>query len=167
MEQARFCMFSNWSGSTLHSRPMGAFVRRPEGALFFFTDARTHKDDEIARYPQVCLAFADPHGQTYVLVSGVAQTVRDRSKIEEFWALPATIWFKSPDNPNLRLLKVVPAEAEYWDAPGNLVRPQVLLALMTGGHPSHHDKHREGRAGPGEARPVLIWNGPGRGRPKF
>jgi hypothetical protein len=26
-----------------------------------------------------------------------------------------------PNNPNIRLIKVRPIEAEYWDAPGNLL----------------------------------------------
>ena len=55
-------MLSNWTGTELRSRPMGAFVRRAEGAIYFFTDECTHKDDEIRQYPQICLAFADPSG---------------------------------------------------------------------------------------------------------
>jgi hypothetical protein len=29
-----------WNGSKLRARPMGAFVRRAEGLIYFFTDAR-------------------------------------------------------------------------------------------------------------------------------
>src|SRR5579864_4171229 len=56
MASIRFCMFSNWNGERLHSRPMGAFVRRAEDAIYFFTDDRAHKDEEIRAYP----GFASP-----------------------------------------------------------------------------------------------------------
>jgi general stress protein 26 len=136
MEKIRFCMLSNWDGADLHSRPMGAFVRANESAVYFFTDDRAHKDEEIRRYPRVCLAFADTGGQKYLSVSGMAQILNDREKIRELWAVPAKVWWKSPDNPNIRLIKVIPIRAEYWDAPGNLISSfSVAFALVTGGYP--------------------------------
>ena len=133
MESVRLCMLSTWDGRRLHSRPMGAFLRRDEGAIYFFTDERAHKDDEIRRFPQVCLAFADPDSQNYVSVSGTAHISADRRKIDEFWNLGAKVWWGSPDNPNLRLLTVRPASAEYWDAPGTVVGAfKVAFALATG-----------------------------------
>src|SRR5438105_15920457 len=32
------------------------------------------------------------------------------------WSAPAKVWWKSPDNPDIRLIKVTPVVAEYWDA---------------------------------------------------
>jgi general stress protein 26 len=143
MESISFCMLSNWDGEKLHSRPMGAFVRRDEGAIYFFTDERAHKDDEIRRFSRVCLAFADTKGQKYVSVSGTAEISRDREKIEELWAIPAKVWWKSPDNPNIRLIKVIPEEAEYWDAPGNLISGiKVALALVKGTYPDAGEHHK-------------------------
>jgi general stress protein 26 len=119
-----------------HSRPMGAFVRPEEGAIYFFTDERAHKDEQIRQYPRVSLAFADTGGQKYLSVSGTAEISSDREKIEDLWAIPAKVWWKTPDNPNIRLIKVTPIEAEYWDAPGNLVSSfSVAFALATGGYP--------------------------------
>jgi general stress protein 26 len=137
MQSIRYCMFSNWNGTRLHSRPMGAFVRPDEGAVYFFTDERAHKDEEIRRYPQVNLAFADTHGQKYLSVSGNAEILTDREKIKELWAVPAKVWWKTPDNPNLRLIKITPVDAEYWDAPGNVISSfNVAFALVTGGYPT-------------------------------
>jgi len=141
MESMRFCMLSNWDGTKLRSRPMGAFVRRGESAIYFFTDARSHKDDEICRHPQVWLAFADSHSQDYLSVSGAAEISSDRAKISELWSIPAKLWWKDPQDPNIRLLKVTPTEAEYWDSPGNLVSNfKVAFALLTGRHldPGEH-----------------------------
>ena len=122
---------------------MGAFVRPDENSIYFFTDDRAHKDDEIRQYPKVCLAFADTDGQKYVSVSGTAEVSRDRKKIEELWAIPAKVWWKTPDNPHLRLIKVTPEQAEYWDAPGNVISNlKVAFALVKGTYPpaGKHDK---------------------------
>lgn len=136
MESVLFCMLSNWDGKKIHSRPMGAFIRRKEGAIYFFTDARAHKDNEIQQYPTVSLAFADIGGQKYVSVSGTAQLSSDRNKIKELWSIPAKVWWKTPDDPNIRLIKVTPGEAEYWDAPGNLISDfKVAFALASGSYP--------------------------------
>jgi general stress protein 26 len=113
MEAVRFWMLSTWNGHELRSRPMGAFVRRDEGAIYFFSDERAHADDEIRQYPQVNVAFADPHAQKYVAVSGTAEVGADRAKIRELWSVPTRFWWDSPDDPHIRLIKVTPHTAEY------------------------------------------------------
>ena len=144
MNSISFCMFSNWDGTRLHSRPMGAFVRRDEGAIWFFTDDRVHKQAEIERYPKVCLAFADIRRQKYVSVSGTAEISADRKKIKELWSIPTKVWWKTPDNPHLRLIEVTPEEAEYWDAPGNFISDlKVAFALLKGTHPKDSGEHRK------------------------
>jgi len=148
MESVRFCMLSTWNGTHLHSRPMGAFVRRDENAIYFLTDVRRHKDDEIRQYPQVCVAFADTGGQKYVSVSGRAEVSSDRQKIKELWSIPAKVWWDSPDDPNIRVIKVAPVEAEYWDSPGTVISNiKMAVALATGTHldPGDHRKVPLGR----------------------
>jgi general stress protein 26 len=129
------CLLSTWNGSKLHSRPMGAFVRRNENAVYFLADRRSHKDDEIRQYPQVCLAFADTRGQKYVSISGRAEVSFDRGKIKELWSIPAKVWWDSPDDPNICVIKVTPDQAEFWDAHGTLLsNVKMAIALATGSH---------------------------------
>ena len=143
METVRFCMLATWNGRELRSRPMGAFVRRDEGAIWFFTDQRAHKDEEIRQYPQVNVGFADPGGQKYVAVSGTAEVSDDRAKIRELWSMPTKFWWDSPDDPNIRLIKVTPQAAEFWDSPGNLVSDlKVTFGLLTGTHPSAGERKK-------------------------
>jgi len=143
IESVRFCMLSTWNGRELRSRPMGAFVRRDENAIWFFTDARAHKDEEILRYPEVNLAFADPHAQTYVALSGTARMSDDRAKIRALWSIPPRFWWDSPDDPAIRLIRVTPRAAEFWDAPGNLVSSlKVAFALVTGTHPESGERKK-------------------------
>lgn len=50
MEKISICMLASWNGTELTSRPMGAFVRRKNNAVYFLTDARQHKDDDIRNF---------------------------------------------------------------------------------------------------------------------
>jgi general stress protein 26 len=91
----------------------------------------------------VCVAFADTSGQKYVSISGKAQISSDRKKIEELWSIPAKVWWHSPNDPNIRVITVTPEDAEYWDAPGNVISNlRVAFAVVTGRHldPGDHGK---------------------------
>ncbi len=121
IEKIGFCMLTTQTGRDLRARPMAAYVERMENAVYFLTDVDSHKDDEIARSPNVCLAFADPKGQKYVSLSGTAEVLNDRARIKELWGTPAKAWWDSPDDPSIRILKVTPSFAEYWDSPGTII----------------------------------------------
>jgi len=136
MKKIGICMLATWDGSELHARPMGAYVRREDDAIFFLTDARQHKEDEIRQYGKVCLAFADTSGQKYVSLAGHAEVVNDRAKVRELWGTPAKAWWNSPDDPSIRVLKVMPQEAQYWDSPGTAVSTiKMTAAALTGKRP--------------------------------
>jgi general stress protein 26 len=141
MQKISICMLSTRDGEFIRSRPMGAFVRREENAIYFLTDAARHKDDEIQQFPNVCLAFAD--GQKFVSLTGTAQVSSDRAKIKELWSTPAKAWWNSPDDPNIRVLTVVPHDAEYWDGPGPVVSyAKMAVAAATGTRPDMGDNRK-------------------------
>lgn len=143
MEKISICMLANWDGAELRSRPMGAFVRRKNNAVYFLTDARHHKDDDIKQYPKVCLAFADPGNQKFVSLSGHAEVSADRTAIKELWSTPAKAWWDSPDDPNIRVLKVVPDDAQFWEGPGKVVSTvKMAVAAMSGNRPDLGDNKK-------------------------
>jgi general stress protein 26 len=136
MKKIGICMLATWDGRELHARPMGAYVRPEENAIYFLSDARRQKDEEIRQYAKVCLAFADTSKQNYVSLAGHAEVSSDRGKIRELWGTPAKAWWDSPEDPNIRVLKVTPAEAEFWDAPGSTVAyVKMAAAALTGSRP--------------------------------
>ena len=81
MGKVGICMLVSWDGDELQARPMGAYVRPDEHAVFFLGDARHQKEDDIKRYSKVCLAFSDISAQNYVSVAGNADVLVDRAKI--------------------------------------------------------------------------------------
>lgn len=145
MKKISVCMFATWDGRELHARPMGAYVRREDDAVYFLSDARRHKDDEIRQYRKVCLAFADTSGQKYVSLAGHAEVSSDRSKIRELWGTPAKAWWDSPDDPNIRVLKVTPQEAEFWEGPGTtMAYMKMAAAAVSGNRPDMGDNRKVG-----------------------
>ena len=141
MERMSICMLTTHDGDHIRSRPMGAFVRREEDAVYFLTDARRHEDEEIERNPNVCLAFAD--GQRFVSVTGHAAVSHDRAKIKDLWSVPAKAWWDSPDDPNIRILKVTPDDAEYWDSPGTVISyVKMAAAAVTNTRPDIGENHK-------------------------
>uniref|UniRef100_UPI0037DA4679 pyridoxamine 5'-phosphate oxidase family protein n=1 Tax=Tardiphaga sp. TaxID=1926292 RepID=UPI0037DA4679 len=80
MKKIGFAMLVTQDGSKLRARPMSAYVDREADAVYFLSDARQHKDDEIRQNPNVNLSFADAGDQKYVSVSGTASVSNDRAK---------------------------------------------------------------------------------------
>jgi len=138
MEDVAVCMVTTHAGGRMRSRPMHAIPDRDEGCIFFITDTRGAKEDEIASAPDVCLAFADIGDNTFLSVTGTAEIERDPDKAEEFWSTETQAWWpRGPRDPSVRVLRVVPDQAEYWDTRGNAITValKLLAARATGKEP--------------------------------
>jgi general stress protein 26 len=143
MKKIGFAMLVTRDGNKLRARPMSAHLERDENAIYFLTDARRHKDEEIARDPNVNLSFADPGSQKYVAVSGIAAISNDRARIKQLFSTPAKAWWDSAEDPNIRVLKVIPDDAEYWDSPGSVISyVKMAAAAVTGTRPDLGDNRK-------------------------
>lgn len=129
VDEISVCMLTTKNGAMLRSRPMHAKIDAG-GTISFLTDARHHKDEEIAADPEVCLAFAKPDSQDYLSVSGAAEVSNDRAAIKARFNEMAKIWFEGPDDPNVRLLVVRPKQAEFWDGKTNPVAVAFEMAKV-------------------------------------
>jgi general stress protein 26 len=136
MKEIGFAMLVTRDGDKLRARPMSAYLERGENAIYFLTDARRHKDEEIACNPSINLSFADAGSQKYVSMTGIAVVSNDRAKIRELFSTPAKAWWDSADDPNIRVLKVTPDDAEFWDSPGTVISyVKMAAAAVTGSRP--------------------------------
>jgi general stress protein 26 len=55
----------------------------------------------------------------------------------------AKAWWDSADDPNIRVLKVTPEDAQYWDSPGTTVSTiKMLAAAATGTRPNLGDNRK-------------------------
>lgn len=102
----------------LHSRPMATQQVEFDGDLWFFTDDRSEKVRDIEADADVHLSYTHPDGTLWVAVSGHAEIVRDDKKKEELWFDELQAYFpKGLGDPHLVLIKVTPAQGEYWQGP--------------------------------------------------
>jgi general stress protein 26 len=128
---------------TLHSRPMHSQDADEHGDLWFFTQIQSPKMTEVSRDNAVNLAYSDPSSQTYVSVSGKAEIVRDKAKIQEKWSEPLRAWFpKGVDDPQIALIRVHPLKGEYWDSPSSTLVHLYgyAKAVVTGEQPKPGDQ---------------------------
>ena len=142
-----FCMLTTVAeNGDLHSRPMSSNGDIDSaGALWFFTSASAHKVHEIEKLPKVNVSFADPDNQHYVSISGTAQLVRDRNKIDELWRPEFKMWFPNgKDDPDVALLRVSPEKAEYWDSPASTIGYMLnLLSSLASGKEADAGQNRK------------------------
>lgn len=120
---------------TLRSRPMSTQRVEFDGTLWFFTRTSAPKIEEVRRDEHVNVSYAKPEDQRYVSISGTAQVVRDRKKIEELWNPALKAWFpKGLEDPDIALLKITVEQAEYWDSPSSTMMHLFgfVKALATG-----------------------------------
>jgi len=117
----------------LRGRPMAARTDPDESAIYFLTDAASAKDKEVQSDNHVCLIFVDLAKQKYLSVSGPATMSDDRSKIKQLWMAADVAFWKDSNDPAIRILKVSPASAEYWDSPSAIVTyVEMVKAAITG-----------------------------------
>jgi len=105
-----------------HSRPMATMDVEFDGDVWFFTQKSAPKIAEIQANPEVNVSYSSPEKQNYVSLAGTAALVIDRALNEKYWNPAFVAWFpEGLDDPELALIKVEVASAEYWDAPSSVV----------------------------------------------
>jgi len=120
-------------GRDLRARPMAVRSARDEGAIYFLTDADTPKAEEIRRDQSVCLALADNKKQKYVSITGRAEMIDDRERVKKYWSLYDKAFWPDKDDPRIRVLRVTPESAEFWEGSGTVVTAVKLAAAIASG----------------------------------
>jgi general stress protein 26 len=138
IEKVGVCMLTTRFPGGLRARPVEARPEREAGLIWFVTDVRGLKDDEIEQSPDVCLVFVDPKDKAYLSVTARAQVLDDHAKAREIWKKTDDIWWRGPDDPNVRVLRVVPSRAELWDGPASkaVALYEFAKAKLTGEKPN-------------------------------
>ena len=132
-------MLTTRFGGGLRARPLDARPDRDAGAIFFVTDARSHKDDEIAAQPDVCFVVIVPDDNVYLSITGRATVARDPARAKQIWKKLDDMWWKGgPDDPNGCVLRIEPTTAELWDGPSSslVAAYEFAKARMTGEKPN-------------------------------
>lgn len=100
----------------MHARPMWTAKTEFDGDLWFFTDQAKVMVDEIKNDPTVNVSYCCPVSKRYATLSGKAEVIRDRRKIESLWEPEYAEWFPANlESEDLSLLKITVDRAHYWD----------------------------------------------------
>ena len=118
VEKVRVGMLTTQFSGGLRARPLEARVDRDNGMLWFVTDVRGSKDEEIGASNAVGLTFRLESEHAYISITGRAFVTRDSAKSKQIWRSSDNAWFPDgPEDPNVRLLCIKPTTAELWDGP--------------------------------------------------
>jgi general stress protein 26 len=118
IKDIKFAMFTTHkTQGHLHSRPMTTQNKDiTDNSLWFFMSRSGDPVSEFQGDDQVNVSYADPGSDTYVSVAGTARVVEDEAKKQALWNKGAAAWFKGGiDDPDLALVQVSIAHADYWD----------------------------------------------------
>lgn len=122
------------ASGNLVSRPMSTREMDENGDIWFFTLDDSKKVDDTQVHHEVGLAYLDTSGHRYVSIAGRAQLVHDRTRMERLYSPSLDIWFEDGlDTPAIALLRVTPAECEYWEPRHGKIAAAagMLKALVT------------------------------------
>ncbi|MEO8068309.1 MAG: pyridoxamine 5'-phosphate oxidase family protein [Flavobacteriales bacterium] len=128
-------MITNVDEHPTNSRPMGVGEVDDEGNFLFLTLRTSRKYADVTKDPRVYLYFANPGDQEFLSVLGTAEVLNDMAKKKDLWNPLAKAWVPDGvENPDLRVMKVVPQDGYYWDTrDGKVVAAvKIAFALITG-----------------------------------
>jgi general stress protein 26 len=139
IEKAGAGMLTTRFAGGLRARPLEPRPDREAGVIWFVTDVRGSKDDEIEADAQVCFVVIDHKDKAYLSITGRAEVRDDRAQAEKIWKKTDDVWWPDgPRDPNVRVVRLVPERAELWDGPSNtaVVAFEFAKARLTGEKPN-------------------------------
>lgn len=139
IEKAPVGMLTTRFAGGLRARPLEPRPDRDEGMIYFVTDVRGAKDDEIEAVHDVGFIIIDDDDKAYLSISGRAEVLRDDDRAAAIWKKSDDIWWPDgPGDPNVRVLRLTPDLAELWDGPSSSAVAAFELgkARLTGEKPN-------------------------------
>lgn len=131
-------------GKNLHFVPMSRQEVDDNGSIWMLFSSKSETHTNLSKNPQVDITYADVGSYSFLVVKGTVEISRDQARIDKYWNKMMEGWFeKGKDDPHIRILKVIPEDAHYWDTQSNKLVTffKVAANALTG---SNMDVGREG-----------------------
>ncbi|MFS0893855.1 pyridoxamine 5'-phosphate oxidase family protein [Microbacterium sp. 179-I 3D3 NHS] len=121
VKEFRFAMFTTRNADDrLVSHPLTVQEAEFDGDLWFLVSKSASLVADIRQDERVGISLSSD--DSWVSLSGRAELVEDRAKIDELWSSTVEAWFpEGPDDPDVGLLRFTAETAEYWDSPGGRI----------------------------------------------
>jgi general stress protein 26 len=139
LEKTGVGMLTTRFASGLRARPMEPRPDRDGRAIYFITDVRGLKDDEVEAAPEVCLTLTNHKDKAYLSLTARASVLRDPLLAAKFWKSSDDVWWpEGPEDEHVRVLRLEPLRAELWDGPASstVAAFEFAKARLTGAKPN-------------------------------
>jgi len=83
-------------------------------------------------------ALSDNKSQKYVSISGHAEMSDDRERVKKYWSVYDKAFWSDKNDPRIRVLRVTPESAEFWEGSGKVVTAVKLIAAIASGQRMDH-----------------------------
>lgn len=128
----------------VYAIPMSRQEVDDEGNIWFLFSSESETFRNLQKNDQVSLLFSDVKSYNFLSINGVAEVSQDAQKIDKYWSKIVEAWFeKGREDARIRVLKVIPKEAHYWDNKTNKLVTffKIAVSAVSG---SKMDIGREG-----------------------
>ena len=139
LEHTPIGMLTTRFAAGLRARPMDGRPDRTISAIFFVTDVRGLKDNEIESCPDACFAVVDQKDKAYLSITGRAEILHDEALARHIWKEADNVWWpEGPQDLNVCVLRLDPQIAELWDGPASSIVAsyEFAKARLTGVKPN-------------------------------
>jgi general stress protein 26 len=96
--------------------PMSRQEVDEEGNIWYLLSATSGTYKNLTADPKISIAFAHVGFYKFLTIDGTATLSEDKARIEKYWNKFMEVYFETgKEDPNIRVLKVTPEDAHYWD----------------------------------------------------
>lgn len=104
----------------VHAVPMSTQEVDEQGNIWFLFSSESETFNHLQEDKTICLLYSNPKDYNFLSIHADTEISQDKSRIEKYWNPMVEGWFeKGKEDPRIRILKVKPTEAHYWDTKTN------------------------------------------------
>lgn len=114
----------------IHAVPMSTQEVDDQGNLWFLFSSESETFRHLQEDSGICLLYSDPGSYSFLSIHADTEVSRDQDRIEKYWNKMVEGWFeKGKEDPRIRVMKVKPFEAHYWDTESNKLVTFLKVAV--------------------------------------
>ncbi|HMR17738.1 MAG TPA: pyridoxamine 5'-phosphate oxidase family protein [Sphingobacterium sp.] len=128
-----------------HAIPMSRQEVDEEGNIWFLFSSESETYHNLQQNNKVSLFYAYVGDYNFLSINGTAKVSKDQERIDKYWNKMIEAWFeKGKEDPHIRVLKITPHEAHYWDNKSNklVTLAKIVTSAISG---QQLDIGREGK----------------------
>lgn len=119
----------------IYAVPMSRQEVDEQGNIWYLLSSESETYHNLEKNKNLSILFSDTSNFNFLSLNGQAEISQDQARIDKYWNKMIEVWFeKGKEDPRIRVLKVVPSEAHYWDNKTNklVTMFKVLSSAVTG-----------------------------------